>query len=181
MEQRVLGRSGLVLSRLGFGTLTVGPSQAKLSIERSAELIRYALSRGINWLDTADLYETYPHIERALRGVREQPIICSRSYAYDKETLERSLERARRALNRDVIDIFLLHEQESVLTLAGHARAYDALLEARERGIVRAVGVSTHAVSVVEAIVEAACGDHTNHWDGVSQGGNPETDVVLLC
>ena len=57
--------------------------------------------------------------------------------------MEQSLERALRGLGRDYIDIFMLHEQESSLTLRGHGGALDYLVRAKERGLVRAVGMST--------------------------------------
>ncbi|MDR1892640.1 MAG: 4Fe-4S binding protein, partial [Oscillospiraceae bacterium] len=58
---------------------------------------------------------------------------------------------ARRSLDRDVIDIFLLHEQESVYTMQGHHEALETLLERKAKGIIRAVGLSTHHIAGVYA------------------------------
>lgn len=84
-------------------------------------LLTYALEQGINFFDTAELYENYAHIREALKDWQGQTIIATKSYAYAAVTAAASLERARRELNRDYIDIILLHEQESEHTLRGHA------------------------------------------------------------
>ena len=140
----------LSVSRLCFGSLTVGKLQANLPVERGADVIAYALSRGVNFIDTAQLYENYDYIRLALqKASHPDVIISSKTYAHTREMAADAVEEARRALDRDVIDIFMLHEQESEHTLRGHAEALDYLFECRERGIVRAVGISTHHVAAI--------------------------------
>jgi len=148
MEYRVLGNTGLRVSRLAFGSLTIGPLQAGLSVAQGAAVLEEALARGVNFIDTAEIYGTYPYIREAVRGWPDV-IIASKSYAYTRDGMAGSLEKARRELDRDVVDIFLLHEQESGLTIRGHAAALEYLLEAKRRGLVRAVGLSTHWVRAV--------------------------------
>lgn len=156
MDYRRLGRTGLTVSRMCFGALTIGPLQAAYPLNRGAEVIRCALENGVNFIDTAELYGTYPYIREALREWPGEVIIASKSYAYTGEGMAKSLEQARRELDRDVIDIFLLHEQESHLTLRGHREAYEYLLAAKVKGIVRAAGISTHAVAGVKAAAAEA-------------------------
>jgi len=146
-----LGRTGLVVSRLCFGALTVGPLQRNLTVAEGAVVIERALELGVNFIDTAELYGTYPYIREATRRGRHQPIVATKPYAFSREDMARSVERARRELNRDVIDIFLLHEQESELTIRGHREAFDYLQEQKAKGSIRAVGISTHAVAGVRA------------------------------
>lgn len=156
LEYRKLGYSGLTVSRLCFGALTIGPLQADFPLHKGAGVIRRALEDGVNFIDTAELYGTYPYIREALRGWPGETIIASKSYAYTREGMVKSLEQARRDLDRDVIEIFLLHEQESHLTLKGHWEAYEYLLEAKEKGIIKAAGISTHAVAGVKAAAATA-------------------------
>lgn len=151
-----MGRTGIQVSRLCFGTLTLGPLQARLEIKAGARVIRRALELGINFLDTAEIYGTYPYIREALKGWSKPVVIATKSYAYTWEGMSRSLEEARRALDREVIDIFLLHEQESEQTLTGHREALDFLLEAKAKGLVKAVGISTHAVAAARASLKFA-------------------------
>jgi predicted aldo/keto reductase-like oxidoreductase len=154
VEYRELGKTGLKVSRLCFGGLTVGPLQANLPVEQGAEVISEAFNRGINFIDTAELYRTYPYIAVAVKKAKKDVIIASKTYAYDRDGAMRSVEKARRELDRDVIDIFMLHEQESELTLKGHWEALEYFFNCKARGIIKAVGISTHHV----AAVEAACG-----------------------
>lgn len=128
----------------------MGPLQSRLSSSECCRLLEAAWDLGVNFFDTADLYQTYPYLRAALAG-RAGAVVASKSYAYDARTMACDLERALRELGRDVVDIFLLHEQQSRLTLSGHSEALDYLLEQKSCGRVRAVGVSTHVVEVVEA------------------------------
>lgn len=148
--RRVALTDRILVSELCYGTLTLGPLQKGLTPTDGGRLIACALERGITFFDTAELYETYAHLRAGLSGGREA-VIATKSYAFDAAGMQSSLERARRELNRDYIDIFLLHEQESVHTLRGHAEALEYLCTAKARGMVKAVGISTHHVAGVRA------------------------------
>jgi aryl-alcohol dehydrogenase-like predicted oxidoreductase len=147
----VLGRSGIEVSRLCFGTLTLGPLQGNYSLEEGSGIMAYAMERGVVFFDTAQLYKTYEYIRLASQKTGMEPVVSTKSYAYDKEGAIEALEEARKGLDRDVVDIFMLHEQESRLTLKGHRDALEYYLNEKEKGRIRAVGVSTHNVEVVEA------------------------------
>ena len=146
----VLGRSGLPVSSLCFGTIPRGRPRGMVPTA-AVSLLRQALEMGINFLDTAELYENYDVIRSALSGIDKPIVVATKSYAPDAGAMRISLEKARRELDRDRIDIFLLHEMESPATLRGHRAALEELLEARTRGIVGAVGCSTHTVAGLRA------------------------------
>ena len=149
METAVLGKSGLRVSRLAFGTLTVSPMQQSFAAERAAELLLYAADQGINLFDTAQLYDTYEPLRLALRR-RPDLLVSTKSYAWDRKTAEEAFEQARRAMDLDVIPIFLMHEQEDRLTLKGHREAFEYYLEQKAKGKILAVGFSTHRVAAVD-------------------------------
>jgi len=149
-----LGNTDLEVSKLCFGGLIIGPLQANLPPERGAEIILKAFELGVNFIDTAELYGTYPHIRQALKKTNKNIVIATKSYAYSAEGAKESLEKARKELDIDVIDIFLLHEQESRLTLRGHREALEYYISMKEKGIIKAVGASTHNVEVVDACAE---------------------------
>ncbi len=151
MEYLELGHTGLKVSHLCFGALVIGTLQAKMSPLEGGKIIAKALELGVNFIDTAELYETYAHIREAIKMSSINPVISTKSYAYDVETAKKSLEKARKEIDRDYIDIFMLHEQESIHTLRGHREALEYFIEAKEKGIVKAVGVSTHNIEVVKA------------------------------
>lgn len=152
MEYRQLGRTGILVSRLCFGLLTVSPLQLALDPEAAARLLRKALGMGVNFIDTAVLYDTDDLLREFLRGLRrEDVVIASKSYDFEYDAMEKTVVGVLSSLDTAYLDLFLLHEQESRLTLRGHAPALDCLVDLKRRGLVRAVGVSTHYVDVVRA------------------------------
>lgn len=151
MEYRFLGDSGLKVSRLCFGSLTIGPLQANLGMEEGTSVIKSAFDMGVNFIDTAELYGTYGYIREAIKGRREDIIISTKCYAYTGDGAEKSLKKALDELGTDYIDIFSLHEQESELTLKGHQEAMEYFIRAKEKGYIRSFGISTHAVAAVKA------------------------------
>lgn len=149
-----MGTTNIKVSKLCFGSLTIGPLQANLPLQEGAEVIRHGIERGINFIDTAELYETYPYIDQALKGLNKEIIIATKSYSYTRGMMAESLEKARRQLNRDVIDIFLLHEQDNKYTIEGHRSAWEYLLGAKSAGIVKAIGISTHNIKGAEGFLQ---------------------------
>lgn len=151
MEKKLLGNTGILVSSVGFGVLPIGPSQLALPVEKGAEIIRYALRNGINFIDTAQYYRAYPYIRTALEQEEfENLVICSKSLCRDYEGMMDAIEEARSALGRDEIDIFLMHEVRSG-QLDERKEAWRALQDAKRRGLVRAIGISTHHVDITEA------------------------------
>lgn len=151
MEKKLLGNTGLEVSIAGFGVLPMGPSQLALPLKEGAEIIRYALKNGINFIDTAQYYRTYPYIKRALElETFDHLVICSKSLEWDYEGMMAAILEAREELGRDVIDIFLMHEVRSG-QLELRCGAWNALKDAKAQGLVRAIGLSTHHVDITHA------------------------------
>jgi predicted aldo/keto reductase-like oxidoreductase len=150
MKKNNLGKTGLAVTPVGFGVLTIGRSQMNLPLGEGAALLRYALERGINFLDTAQFYQTYPYIREALKGARFSPVISSKCLDGSYDAMREAVEDARRSLDRDVIEIFLLHEVRHGADWDRRRGAWEYLLKAKAKGLVKAVGVSTHHVDVAE-------------------------------
>ncbi len=148
MKKVILGNTGIEVSIAGFGVLPIGPSQLALPVEEGANIIKYALKHGINFLDTAQYYRTYPYISKAMEGEAfDDLVICSKSLCFDYEGMMEAIMEAREELHREVIDIFLMHEVRSG-QLELRVGAWEALKEAKEKGFVRAIGLSTHHVDI---------------------------------
>lgn len=154
MQYGYLGATNICVSKLCFGSLTISPLQANLTLDLGANIIKHAMDLGVNFIDTAELYENYSYIREAQKKTTKNLVVATKSYSYTKEMMEKSLEKARKEMDRDMIDIFLLHEQESILTVKGHWEALEYLLAAKAKGWVRAVGISTHHIKGVEAAIE---------------------------
>ncbi len=155
MRYTILGQTGIRVSALCFGCLTISPLQRNLPINEGTDLLAYAFDKGINFYDTAELYETYEYLKGFIRlRPRQDIVIATKSYAYDAQGAQQSLEKALREMDTDYIDIFLMHEQESELTIKGHYEALEYYLKARDRGLIRAVGLSTHNIRAVTASIK---------------------------
>lgn len=155
LQKAVLSPRLKPVSRIAMGSLTVSPMQAALPFDEAADVTAYAFDNGINFIDTAQYYENYDIIKAALKRCKDPDgvVISTKTYAYSRSLAVEAVEEARRALDRDVIDIFMLHEQESYATLEGHMPALEYLLECREKGVIRAVGASTHHVALVRGLI----------------------------
>jgi predicted aldo/keto reductase-like oxidoreductase len=149
VHYRQLGTTGLNVSELCFGSLSVGPAQYNLTSRAAQGVLDFAWDLGVRFYDTAELYGTYGLLKDI--AAREGAIIASRSFAFDSRGMRESLDRARKELSRDRIEIFGLHEQESGLTLKGHRDALEYLVRQREKGVIQAIAVSTHYVDCVRA------------------------------
>ncbi|HEY8464863.1 MAG TPA: aldo/keto reductase [Bacillota bacterium] len=150
MKRKKLGLSGLEVSVLCFGTLTVSPLQKNFPPAQAAELFCYAREQGINFFDTAEIYDTYEPLGLALKRYPDL-VIATKCYAVTAQEMQKSIELARRRLDRDYIDIFCLHEVENAATFKGHRGALEYLYKAKASGIIKAVGISTHTVAGVRA------------------------------
>ena len=151
LKKVLLGNTGIEVSIVGFGVLPIGPSQLALPVEEGAEIIKYAFKNGINFIDTAQYYRAYPYISKALEDNEfDNIVICSKSLTDDYDEMMEAIEEAKKELNRDVIDIFLMHEVRSG-QLEERQRAWEALIDAKKRGLVRAIGLSTHHVDITHA------------------------------
>jgi predicted aldo/keto reductase-like oxidoreductase len=127
-----------------------------MSAREGGSILRHALELGYNWIDGAAYYNTYPHIREALRGYPHPVLVSTKTHAKDAEEAAEHVEEARQALDRDVIDIFLVHGGSEADALSGRRQVIDCLLDHKARGVIRAVGVATHHISVVR---EAAISD----------------------
>lgn len=150
MKKIKLGSTDLEVTPVGFGVLTVGNTQLNLPVEEGAELIRYALEKGINFLDTAQYYETYPYIRQALKLTDKRPVICSKCLDASYREMEFAIKQALEEMDLEVIDLFLLHEVRNGTDWEDRAGAWRCLRDAKKAGLVKAIGVSTHHVDVAE-------------------------------
>ena len=147
MKKILLGNTKLEITPVGMGVLPIGPNQRALPVNEGAAIIRHALDRGINFIDTAQYYQTSPYIREALRGSNFDPIISSKCLGDDYKTMAEAIEEARKDMDRDVIDIFLLHEVRPG-RFAEKAGAWECLHDAKAKGLVKSIGISTHHVDV---------------------------------
>ncbi len=149
MEKRILGNTGLEVTELCFGALPMGPLQKDLTVEQSAKIIERALLKGVNFIDTAEMYKTYEPIAMAMKNTGVRPIIASKSNKKTYEGMEAAVNEALSMLNIDYIDIFHLHAaREGVNVFELFADALNCLIDMKKQGKVKHIGISTHSAAV---------------------------------
>lgn len=149
MQQVILGRTGISISRLVYGTLPMGPLQAGLSPKEGGKLIRNALELGISMIDTAELYGTYPHIRAGIEGYSGTLTIVSKTHSLDAATARSHVERGLRELGRERIDIIHCHAARIADPFVDRAGVIAELLKMKGEGKIGHVGLSTHYISAV--------------------------------
>jgi predicted aldo/keto reductase-like oxidoreductase len=154
LQTRFVPRLGRTVTRLGLGALPMGPLQRTLSVEEGARVVRTAVEGGITFIDTATLYGTYEHIARGLKGWQGAVTLATKTHAKaDRALAEKHIETALRELGRDTIDIMLCHCARQRFIEDEWGPTLEALLAARDKGLVRLVGMSTHTVAgVLDAV-----------------------------
>lgn len=150
MRRNRLGQTELQVSEIMLGALTLGPLQANLPLLKAKKLILTALHKGINCIDTAETYRADQLIKAALDEYSGEVILGTKSPAVSYKEMEKSVIGALKGLGRDYLDIFYLHAAGAGLNVfEERAGALECLLNYRQKGYIRAVGISTHTVSVV--------------------------------
>ena len=154
LETRFLPQLGRTVTRLGLGALPMGPLQRTLSVAAGARVVRAAVEGGITFIDTATLYGTYEHIALGLKGWGGTVTVATKTHARaDRALAEKHIETALKELDRDVIDIMLCHCARGRFTEDEWGPTLEALLAARDKGLIRMVGLSSHSVAgVMDAV-----------------------------
>lgn len=160
IPQVTLGSTGIRVSRLAIGTGSNGwgghSNQTRLGFDRLVDLLCYAHERGITFWDLADQYGSHPHAAAAMRRIgREKVIITTKTTSRTPAEIHQDLDRFRRELDTDTLDIVLLHCLTDPEWVGKLGSVMEALSKAKERGILRAVGVSCHNFGAFQAA--AAC------------------------
>jgi aryl-alcohol dehydrogenase-like predicted oxidoreductase/NAD-dependent dihydropyrimidine dehydrogenase PreA subunit len=155
MKKNILGKTGIQVTELCFGALPMGPIQKNLSVEEATEVVACALENGITFVDTAQIYKTYSPIKAAIKKTGIRPVIASKSTAASYDEMEKAVKEALDEMGIDYIDIFHLHAAKANPDVFDIRKgALQCLLDYKSRGIIKAVGISTHNVKVVEAAAE---------------------------
>lgn len=154
MNYRILGKTGLRVSAIGFGGI---PIQRGTVQEASAAILR-AEELGINFIDTARGYTcSESYIGEALQGRRDRWILAGKSMARDRESMWKDIETSLANLRTGYIDLYQLHNvrtQADYQRTFGPGGAYEALVEARKAGKVGHIGVTSHSVEMLLQILD---------------------------
>ncbi len=151
-----LAKTGIQPSRLALGTGTrSGTEQRSIGVDGLVRLMRHSLDQGIRWWDTADMYQTHAYLRPALKQIkRDEVVITSKTQSKDAAGVRADIERFRKELDTDYLDIVLLHCMTDGKWPEKMRGAMDALSEAKQKGYVRAVGCSCHTFEALKAAAD---------------------------
>jgi hypothetical protein len=159
-----LGKSGINLSRLGFGTGTnSGKVQRDLGREGFSRLYRYAYERGVTYIDTADSYGTHAYVKEAIRGLPRDKLFILSKMGWSPENIKNplaALDRYRRELGVEYIDCLLIHCTMKPSWPEDVKPMMDAFSEAQWRKVIRLKGMSCHGLPALRQAAKV-------HWADV--------------
>lgn len=152
-----LGPKKIRVSRLAVGSGTNGIGGAsnqtrKLGLGGLSDMFRAAYDQGVFLWDSADQYGTHPHVREALKRVpREKAVILTKTHASTEKEMRADIDRFRRELGTDYIDILLLHCMMDAGWPQRKRGAMEYISELQSKGIVRTKGVSCHTMAALRA------------------------------
>jgi aryl-alcohol dehydrogenase-like predicted oxidoreductase len=156
MDKIKLGRTNLMVSKSGFGALPI----QRVSLDEAGTILRKAYEGGINFFDTARYYsDSEEKLGVAFSDVRKDIIIATKGMAKDKNTLLDSLNTSLRNLKTDYVDIFQLHNPNSLPDPDNPEGLYAGLLEARKQGKARFIGITNHSIEIAKKAAESGLYD----------------------
>lgn len=155
-----LGKTGIQTSRLAMGTGTVGVGhhshQTDLGIKGLSDLLLNGYDHGLRFFDAADSYGSHPHVAEALKHVpRDKVTVLTKTWARDAASARADLDRFRRELGTDHIDICLMHCLTEGDWTERFKGVMDVLSEAKQKGVIRSHGVSCHSIEALRAAAKS--------------------------
>jgi predicted aldo/keto reductase-like oxidoreductase len=149
MEYRVLGKTGLRISRMGFGGIPI----QRINVDGTKKLMKALSEAGVNYIDTARSYTvSEAYLGEALEGIREKFVLATKSPARTKEEMTADIEQSLKNLRTDYIDLYQLHnpDMEKLDAILQKGGALEALFEAKKEGKIGHIGITTHSTAVFE-------------------------------
>ena len=155
-----LGSTGIKTSRLAMGTGTVGSGhhsdQTALGVKGLSDLLLNGYDSGLRFFDAADAYGSHPHVAEALKHIpRDKVTILTKTWARDPATARADLDRFRRELGTDYLDICLMHSLTEPDWTTRYRGVMDIFEDAKQKGIIRAHGCSCHSIEALRAAAKS--------------------------
>lgn len=150
---RLLGKTNMKVNRVGFGGIPI----QRITQEETNKVINELVDNNINFIDTARAYTiSEEYIGNAIDGKREKFFIATKSMSRDYESMKRDIEISLKNLKTDCIDLYQIHnlKPEEYKTIFDKNKAYKALLEAREEGKIKYIGITSHSLETIEQSIE---------------------------
>ena len=177
MKKIRLGSTGLEVTRPAFGALPI----QRCTTEDAVKILRTAYESGINFFDTANAYSnSEERIGIALSDVRENIVISTKSMGKDKATVSQHIQMSLDRLRTNYIDVFQFHMVTAPLDGTDPDGMYSAALEAKEKGYIKHIGITTHRLNLAFDFVNSGLFS-TMQFPISYLSNEEELDLVRLC
>ena len=153
MEYVTLGKTGLKISRMGFGGIPI----QRIDADGTKKLMKMLVEKGLNYIDTARGYTvSESFIGEGIEGMRDRFVLATKSMSRTKEAMAKDIDISLGNLRTDYIDLYQVHNpnMEQLLTVIGEGGALEALKEAKEAGKIGHIGITVHSLEVFEKALE---------------------------
>lgn len=153
MEYRILGKTGLKISRMGFGGIPI----QKIDEEGTRKLLHEMMEMGVNYIDSARGYTvSEQYIGYGLEGIRDKFVLATKSMSRTKEAMAADIETSLGNFRTDYIDLYQVHNpsMEQLDQVIGEGGALEALMEAKAAGKIGHIGLTAHSTAVFERALE---------------------------
>ena len=152
MAKVVLGKTGITVEKNAFGALPI----QRISTEEAVRLLRKAYDHGMTFFDTARFYtDSEEKLGAAFEGMREKVYIATKTGAADAEGFWKDIHTSLGNLRTDYIDLYQFHNPAFCPKPGDGSGLYEAMLEAREKGMVRHIGITNHRLGVAQEAIES--------------------------
>ena len=153
MEYRILGKTGLRVSRLGLGGIPI----QRIDAEGTKTLVHKMAEMGVNYIDTARGYTvSEEYLGYALEGIRDRFVLATKGRATSREDMKADIEKSLRNLRTDHIDLYQFHNpsDQALDQILAPGGALEGALEAKEAGKIGHIGITTHSVAIFARALE---------------------------
>jgi predicted aldo/keto reductase-like oxidoreductase len=177
MKKVTLGKTGFVVNKNGFGALPI----QRISKEDAAYLLRKAFDNGITYFDTARFYtDSEEKMGYALSDIRDKVIIATKTAATNVTDFWKDLETSLGLLKTDYIDMYQFHNPAFCPKPGDKSGIYDAMLEAKEKGLIRHIGITNHRHHIAKEAIESGFYE-TLQFPFSYISSEKELELVQMC
>lgn len=152
MAKVTLGRTGITVEKNAFGALPI----QRIGMQEAVSLLRRAYDRGMTFFDTARFYtDSEEKLGAAFEGMREKVCIATKTGAVTGEEFWKDLHTSLGNLRTDYVDLYQFHNPAFCPKPGDGSGLYEAMLEARDKGMVRHIGITNHRLNIAQEAVES--------------------------
>ncbi len=177
MKNITLGKTGITVPQNGFGALPIQRDDT----ETAVRILRKAYEGGMTYFDTARAYsDSEEKMGTAFKGMRDKIFIATKTQAKTPDKFRQDLETSLKMLQTDYIDVYQFHCVDQCYAPGDGTGMYECMLEAKDKGMIRHIGITAHKINVAYECVESGLYE-TMQFPFSYLSGDKEIKLVQMC